>query len=103
MATIRGRIVGRGLARKTIRRSAVQVGVEFIITDGGQDQPPLRIVFSYNPLLFRGKTPAEIRTMLRDDGAGGVPSLRSIAVDLLQDYHDAAPLRNVTLPLEFGP
>jgi hypothetical protein len=53
--------------------------------------------------LFDLMTMVEIRDAIVEDGIGGVPSLRSIAEGILQDWIDSATIRSIVLPFNFNP
>lgn len=105
MATWQGTLLGTHLVQTAPRKRVLEVQVLFTLFDRVGDaevQDKRRMTVRY-PLVFAGMTQDEALRRIRDDGAGGVPSLRALGAALAQDFEDAGVFRSVTFPVDFVP
>lgn len=104
MATGRVTVKSRRWIQVSPERRSLVLDCMFEVLD-----PAPTVVFALNaeirypPQAFQGMTQQQAIVAIRDDGIAGIPSLRAIALGLVDDWEDSAPMRQVTLPFTFNP
>jgi len=103
-ATARVTVRGRRWIPVSPERRALALDCTFDILD-----PDPTVVFTLNiemrypPAAFQGMTQAQAVAAVRDNGIGGIPSLKAIALGLIADWNAGAAIRAVTFPFIFNP
>jgi len=95
-------LLGKRWVPVSPERRALVLDVRFDILD---PEPVFQLgqEIRYAPAAFAGMTAIQAQTAILTTGIGGHPGLKTIALDLLEDWNQAVAIRQLTFPIVFNP